>query len=163
MKKLWMRAGVSLMLTDEEIDEILGGCEGSSGQEAVVRALREGRFTFDGDSYIPSTVVEEFTREHRLPYAAKEPEFDFTPFGGFWMVDNEPTEQGQEGDQEGICPICGGPVEYVCSEQMDSGGVHHWDCPKCGASGEEGYDEVFDGHHYNVVDGNGNPFPPEDK
>lgn len=56
MKKLWMRAGVSLMLTDEEIDEILGGCEGSAGQGSVVRALREGRFTFDGDSYIYGVV-----------------------------------------------------------------------------------------------------------
>lgn len=43
MRKLWMRAGVSLMLTDEEIDEILGGYEESAGQEAVVKALREGR------------------------------------------------------------------------------------------------------------------------
>lgn len=163
MKKLWMRAGVSLMLTDEEIDEILGGCEGSSGQEAVVKALREGRFTFDGDSYIPQITVEEFTKEHGLPYAAKEPEFDFDPFGGFRLVDDGTAEPSQGGDREGICPICGAPIEYVCSEPMDSGGVHHWTCPKCGASGKEGYDEVFDGHHYNVVDGNGNPFPLEDK
>lgn len=87
MKKLWMRAGVSLMLTDEEIDEILGGCEGSARQEAVVRALREGRFTFNGDSYIPRTTVEEFTKEHGLPYAAKEPKFDFDPLGGFRLAD----------------------------------------------------------------------------
>lgn len=74
MKKLWMRAGISLMLADEEIDEILGGCEGAAGEEAVVAALREGRFTFDGDSYIPQSTVEEFTKEHGLPYAAKEPD-----------------------------------------------------------------------------------------
>ena len=72
MKKLWMRAGISLMLSDEEIDEILGGCEGSAGEEAVVAALREGRFTFDGDSYIPQSTVEEFTKEHGLPYAVRQ-------------------------------------------------------------------------------------------
>ena len=104
MKKLWMRAGVSLMLTDEEIDEILGGCEGSAGQEAVVRALREGRFAFDGDSYIPRSTVEEFTKEHGLLYAAKEPEFDFDPFGGFRLVDDGPAEQSQGGRPRGHLP-----------------------------------------------------------
>lgn len=156
MKKLWMRAGISLMLSDEEIDEILGGCEGSAGEEAVVAALREGRFTFDGDSYIPQSTVEEFTKEHGLPYAAKEPEFCLHPLGGFRLTGEE---ANQGNDREGICPICGSAVEYVCSEPMDSGGVHHWNCPGCGASGKEGYNEVFDGHHYNVIDGRGNPFP----
>lgn len=153
MKKLWMRAGVSLMLTDEEIDEILGGCEGSAGQGSVVRALREGRFAFDGDSYIPRSTVEEFVEEHGLLYAAKEPEFDFDPFGGFRLDDSGQGEPDPTGDREGICPVCGAHVEYGCSEPMDSGGVHHWTCPKCGASGKEGYDEVFDGHHYGVCGG----------
>lgn len=104
MKKLWMRAGISLMLADEEIDEILGGCGGSAGEEAVVAALREGRFTFDGDSYIPRSTVEEFTKEHGLPYAAKEPEFCLHPLGGFRLVEEEPN-QGE--DREGVCPSCG--------------------------------------------------------
>lgn len=105
MKKLWMRAGVSLMLTDEEIDEILGSCEGSAGQEAVVRALREGRFTFDGDSYIPRSTVKEFTEKYRLPYAAKEPEFYFDPFGGFQLDDGRQGEPDPSGDREGICRV----------------------------------------------------------
>ena len=162
MKKLWMRAGVSLMLTDEEIDEILGGCEGSAGQEAVVKALREGRFAFNGDSYIPRITVEEFTKEHGLPYAAKEPEFDFAPLGGFRISSDESAGPDESGDQEGICPVCGATIKYGDSEPMDNGGVHHWNCPECGASGKEGYNEVFDGHHYCVIDGNGDPFPPKE-
>lgn len=108
MKKLWMRAGISLMLADEEIDEILGGCEGAAGEEAVVAALREGRFTFDGDSYIPQSTVEEFTKEHGLPYAAKEPEFCLHPLGGFRLTGEE---ANQGNDREGIrCVLLPQPV-----------------------------------------------------
>lgn len=64
-----------------------------------------------------------------------------------------------KGDQKGICPVCGAKIEYEGNEQMEDGGVYPWTCPSCGASGEEGYDEVFDGHHYNVVDADGNKIP----
>lgn len=75
MKKLWMRAGVTMSLTDEEVEAILGGYDRSAGEKAVVTALREGRFSFDGESYIPQPTVEDFVREHGLTYAAQEPEF----------------------------------------------------------------------------------------
>ena len=132
MKKLWMRAGISLMLADEEIDEILGGCEGFAGEEAVVAALREGRFTFDGDSYIPQSTVEEFTKEHGLPYAAKEPEFCLHPLGGFRLTGEE---ANQGNDCEGICPSCGTP-----GKGMHSGAP--------------------DGCHCGAADGHGNPLRP---
>lgn len=60
-------------------------------------------------------------------------------------------------DREGICPLCGASVEYEANEQMDDGGVHFWSCPECGATGKEGYDGVFDGKHYDVEGGDGNP------
>lgn len=66
------------------------------------------------------------------------------------------------GEQEaGICPICGGELEYGDDEPIDDGGVIEWTCPSCGATGKEGYSKVFD-KHYNVTDGEGNPFPPAD-
>ena len=58
---------------------------------------------------------------------------------------------------EGICPICGGSVEYGEEIPMDDGGVYKWACPNCGASGQEGYSKVFD-WHYNMMDREGNPY-----
>lgn len=61
-------------------------------------------------------------------------------------------------DEEGICPICGGELEYGNDISLDEGGVYEWTCPSCGATGKEGYNKVFD-QHYDVQDGDGNPFP----
>lgn len=62
-------------------------------------------------------------------------------------------------DEEGICPVCGASIEYTGDDDIDDdGGKHSWTCPKCGASGEEGYNAVFD-RHYNVVDANEEEIP----
>lgn len=58
--------------------------------------------------------------------------------------------------QEGICPLCGGSLEYGARDDIDSGGTFAWECENCGATGEEGFDRVFDGRHYNVQDADGN-------
>lgn len=58
--------------------------------------------------------------------------------------------------EAGICPCCGSQIEYGQTNHMDNGGTIDWECPNCEASGEEGYDEVFDGMHYNVRDAEGN-------
>lgn len=57
---------------------------------------------------------------------------------------------------EGICPCCGSEIEYGQRNLMDNGGTIAWECPNCEATGEEGFDEVFDGTHYNVCDADGN-------
>lgn len=61
-------------------------------------------------------------------------------------------------DKEGICPICGGELEYGCDEPVDEGGYYDWTCPSCGATGKEGYIKVFY-QHYDVYDGDGSPYP----
>lgn len=78
LKRLWMRAGVSLMLTDKEVDAILGkqDDDGLAAQNVLKAALMEGRFKFDGNSYIPQDTIEEFNREHGTAYDAEEPEFE---------------------------------------------------------------------------------------
>ncbi len=74
------------------------------------------------------------------------------------QIHKEATDE-EEGDQEGICPICGGELEFGDNEQMDNGGVYPWTCKACGATGKQGYDEVFDGRHYDVRDANGGKIP----
>lgn len=64
-----------------------------------------------------------------------------------------------DNDKEGICPLCGGDLEFEDNVQMDDGGVYPWKCPSCGATGKQGYNEVFDGHHYDVRDAGGKSVP----
>ena len=66
--------------------------------------------------------------------------------------------KNQDADEEGVCPICGGELEYGNDKPLDDGGVYEWTCPDCGAIGKEGYSKVFD-RHYDVHDGDGNPYP----
>lgn len=60
-----------------------------------------------------------------------------------------------DGDEEGICPICGGEIDY-CSERKpnDYGYSIDWECPECGATGHEEYSELFT-YHSNVCDKDG--------
>ena len=77
-----------------------------------------------------------------------------------WKVVKEHLDLGEtEGDREGICPVCGGELEFEDNVQMDDGGVYPWTCPSCGSTGKQGYNEVFDGHHYDVRDACGDPIP----
>lgn len=61
---------------------------------------------------------------------------------------------------EGVCPVCGAALEYTGEDiKTCGGGMHPWKCPACGATGEEGYNEVFDGQQYNVKEKDGNEIP----
>ena len=63
----------------------------------------------------------------------------------------------ENGDTEGICPLCHGELEYLGDQEIvGDGTLVSWECPACGATGKEGSDIVFE-HHYNVCDENGRP------
>ena len=62
-----------------------------------------------------------------------------------------------DADKEGICPVCGGELEYGDDEPLDDGGFYEWTCPGCGATGKEGYGKVFD-QHFDVYDGEDKPY-----
>lgn len=78
---------------------------------------------------------------------------------GAFETDVNSGEENEKADQKGICPVCGGELKYTENEQMDDGGVYHWICTSCEATGKEGYNEVFDGHHYEVRDADGAEIP----
>lgn len=78
-KKLWVRAGVTLHITDEEADKILDHDANSTSLSDVVRQIiAEGRFEWDGDSYIPATCISDFNKEYGTDYDDEdEPEWNF--------------------------------------------------------------------------------------
>lgn len=143
MKKIWIRAGMTLSISDEEARAVLTGDESSAG-DVVKKIIAEGRFAFDGESYIPQVCVAEYNRDNGTSFEERDVEIQLDiPF------EKEPTPN----HQEGICPICGGSIKYGVFELDDTGGCYKWECPECGATGKEGHSLVFDGNHYDVQEG----------
>lgn len=65
-KKIWMRAGVMLSMTDEEYDIIMSGSEETDN--TVRQILDRGDFEFNGDSYIPDSEMEECNKRYNTDY-----------------------------------------------------------------------------------------------
>ena len=60
-----------------------------------------------------------------------------------------------DGDKEGICPICGGEIDYCGEHELnDTGYSIGWVCPDCGATGHEENGELF-AYHSRVCDKDG--------
>lgn len=78
MKKLWMRVGVNLMLSDSDAAFILSPqarvqVEKTHDTEhtptaLIAKALRMGHFEFSGDSYIPGSAIEDYNRANGTKY-----------------------------------------------------------------------------------------------
>ena len=62
LKEIWMRLGVTLHLTDDEVNAILSW--GDESGNAVKNVIAAGRFDVNGDSYIPADCVEDFDDEN---------------------------------------------------------------------------------------------------
>ena len=78
-RKLWGRAGVTLLVTDEEAAVILNH-EARPDRIAMIirRIVEEGRFLWDGNSYIPACSITDFNKEYGTDYDDDgEPEWDF--------------------------------------------------------------------------------------
>ena len=72
-RRLWMRLGVSLRITEAE-EAIIFANDGRA-EELLRKIIAEGRFVPDGDTYIPETTVEEYNREHGTEYDTGDIEF----------------------------------------------------------------------------------------
>ena len=73
-RRLWMRLGVSLAVSRYEEAAILG--DDSELAEKTLHRLLAGRFTPDGDSYIPGGVVLAFNKEHGTGYSVRDISLD---------------------------------------------------------------------------------------
>lgn len=69
-KKVWMRLGISLYLTEEELNEVK---EQPNDNKIIRNKIANGDFEVDGDSYIPPT--EGYEDEDVWPI---EDSIDFT-------------------------------------------------------------------------------------
>jgi len=75
VRRLWIRLGVSLQITVVE-EAILFGDDREAATKALRQILVEGRFTPDGDSYIPEPTVLEYNTEYGTMYEFCEYDFD---------------------------------------------------------------------------------------
>ena len=77
MKVLWLRTGMSVLITDEEEKAIFDeNIDGPTISAIFRNAIMEGRASLDGDSYIPFSSIEQFNRAYSTHY--KEDEFGFS-------------------------------------------------------------------------------------
>lgn len=74
-RRLWMRLGVSLAVSEREEAAILGD-DSELAEKTLRKLLAEGRFTPDGDSYIPCSVVLAFNKEHGTGYHVRDISLD---------------------------------------------------------------------------------------
>ena len=73
--KLWMRLGVTLRVTDDEADAILG--EDKHNSTLTLRGvLRAGRFEPDGESYIPGESIKSYNHAHGTEYDDADVDFN---------------------------------------------------------------------------------------
>lgn len=74
-RRLWMRLGVSLRITEAE-EKIIFGEDKAAAEELLRRIIAEGRFAPDGDTYIPGVTVDEYNAEYGTDYEVGDTEFD---------------------------------------------------------------------------------------
>lgn len=75
MKQIWMRTGIIINMTDDEVTAILEG-DYTARLDALRKILDEGRFAWDGDSYIPEECIQAFNKKYGTQYSDGEYEFD---------------------------------------------------------------------------------------
>ncbi len=69
-RNLWIRLGATLRITDEEAAIFCG--DPAQASAALKRSLSEGRYDFDGESYIPEASIEDFNSEYHTSYCTEE-------------------------------------------------------------------------------------------
>lgn len=63
---IWMRLGITLRGTKEEIESLFN--DDDKSYETLTKILQERRFEIIGDSYIPETEVEEYNKEYNTEH-----------------------------------------------------------------------------------------------
>lgn len=76
MKKLWLRLGVEIEATDEEIETILSD-KGSWGRFDLQEIIRDGRFTLSGLTVVPEETIEDFNKAEGSQFDVVDIEYKY--------------------------------------------------------------------------------------
>lgn len=72
-RTIWLRLGVCLTATPEEINALLtDDPEGANGAQILWKAFREGRVEPDADTYIPASMIEDYNHEYGTEYVEED-------------------------------------------------------------------------------------------
>lgn len=74
-RTIWMRLGVTLKGTKEEIETLFSD-DYEASRNALMKILTESRYNFDGDSYIPEPCVEEYNETYGTNHEVGEVSFN---------------------------------------------------------------------------------------
>lgn len=74
-RKLWARLGVSLRITAEE-EAVIFGADETLSEETLRKIILDGRFTPDGDSYVPETAAEQFNEDYGTNHPVRDIGFE---------------------------------------------------------------------------------------
>lgn len=69
-RTVWMRLGVTLRGSAEEIERLFE--DGEASAETLDKILKEGRYEVSGDSYIPEPEVESYNEEYGTSHEIAE-------------------------------------------------------------------------------------------
>lgn len=69
MPNIWVKVGMNLEISDEEVTEIF---EDNRLDLVIMRALRESRATPEGESRVPSIIVQDFNQENGTNYKCED-------------------------------------------------------------------------------------------
>lgn len=70
---LWMRLGITVHGTKDDIEKIIQG-----DHTALNRLLGKKSFDIDGETYIPSSVIEEYNKENQTDFDEEDIDFPTT-------------------------------------------------------------------------------------
>lgn len=121
---IWMRLGIFLHGSPEEIGNILNG-----DQFLLEKLLREGKFVIYGDTYFLGTIIEEYNQMNGTHYQEQDTGFDIISFK-------------QESDGVAIltgnyktCPCCEEDALKYAVIDMDGTNLEDgYSCTECGAN-----------------------------
>ena len=74
-RKLWARLGVSLRITAEE-EAVIFGADETLSEETIRKIILDGRFTPDGDSYVPEPAAEQFNEDYGTNHPVRDIGFE---------------------------------------------------------------------------------------
>lgn len=74
-RKLWARLGVSLRITAEE-EAVIFGADETLSEKTIRKIILDGRFTPDGDSYVPEPAAEQFNEDYGTNHPVRDIGFE---------------------------------------------------------------------------------------